>query len=63
MASFEEALINSFRMFAVLYDMSLKDYKNEKVKGNAWEKITEEMRVIGFNVSGRLTFCTSEILL
>ena len=63
MASFEEALINSFRMFAVLYDMSLKDYKNEKVKGNAWEKITEEMRVIGFNVSGRLTFCSGEILL
>ena len=39
-------------MYPVLYDMSLKDYKDEKMKSNIWEKIAEEMRVIGFNVAG-----------
>ena len=39
--------------------MSLKDYKNEKMKANAWEKSTEEMRVSGYNVSGILTFSSS----
>ena len=33
MASFVEVLMNSFRMYPVFYDKSLKDYKNEKVKG------------------------------
>ena len=41
MASFEEALINMYRM---LYDMTLKDYKNEKMKLNVWEKIAEELQ-------------------
>ena len=58
MASFEEALINTFRMYPVLYGMPLKDYKNEKVKANVWDKIAREMRVSGHNVSGTLTFST-----
>ena len=32
MASFEEALINMYRMYPVLYDMTLKDYKNKKME-------------------------------
>ena len=52
MCSFEEALINSFRTYPVLYDMSLKDYKYEKLKATAWEKIVDEMREIGYNYSG-----------
>ena len=47
-------------MYPVLYDMSLKDYKNEKVKANVWEKTAEEMRVNGYNDSGILTFSTSK---
>ena len=31
-------------MYAVLYDMTLKDYKNEKMKLNVWEKIAEELQ-------------------
>ena len=42
MASFEEALINIYRMYHVLYDMTLKDYESEKMKLNVWEKIAEE---------------------
>ena len=41
MTSFEEALINNFRTYPVLYDMSSRDYKNEKLKANVWEKIAE----------------------
>ena len=52
MASFEEALINTYRLYPVLYDMSLKDYKNEKMKSNVWEKIAEEMGVMGYCVRG-----------
>ena len=52
-------LILTFRMYPVLYDMPLKDYKNEKVKANVWDKIAREMRVSGHNVSGTLTFSTS----
>ena len=44
MVSFEEALINTYRMYTVLYDMTLKDYKNEKMKLNVWEKIAEELQ-------------------
>ena len=40
----EEALINTYRMYTVLYDMTLKDYKNEKMKLNVWEKIAEELQ-------------------
>ena len=47
-------------MYPFLCDMSLKDYKNKKVKANVWEKIAEEMRVSGFNFSGILTFSTSK---
>ena len=36
MASFEEALSNSLRMYPVLYDMSLKDYINEKVNADVY---------------------------
>ena len=43
-ASFEEALINMYRMYPVLYDMTLKDYKNEKMKLNFWEKIAQELQ-------------------
>ena len=39
----EEALINTYRMYTVLCDMTLKDYKNEKMKLNVWEKIAEEL--------------------
>ena len=53
MASLEEALINSFRAYPALYDMSLKDYKDEKLKANIWQKIAEEMRAIGFDFSGK----------
>lgn len=56
MASLEEALINSFRAYPALYDMSLKDYKDEKLKGNIWQKIAEEMRAIGFDFSGKYSF-------
>ena len=42
--AFEEALINTYRMYTVLYDMTLKDYKNEKMKLNVWEKIAEELQ-------------------
>lgn len=52
MASLEEPLISSFWMYPVLYDMSLKDYKNWNVKANVWDKIAKEMRVSGYNVSG-----------
>ena len=44
MASFEEALINMYRIYPVPYDMTLKDYKNEKMKLNVWEKIAEELQ-------------------
>ena len=53
MASFEEVLINTYRMYPVLYDMSLKDYKNEKMKQNVWEKIAEELGVLGHCVQGK----------
>ena len=61
MASFEEALINSFQTYPVLYYMSMKDYKNEKMKANIWEKIAEEMRMMGYNVSGIFTYRTAKI--
>ena len=44
MASFEEALINMYRMYPVLYDMTLKDDKNEKMKLNVCEKIAEQQK-------------------
>ena len=31
-------------MYRMLYDMTLKDYKNEKMKLNVWEKIAEELQ-------------------
>ena len=49
-------------MNLLFYDMSLKDYRNEKVKANLWEKIAEEMRVSGYIVSGILTFSTEKDL-
>ena len=53
MASFEEASINMYRMYPVLYDMTLKDYKNEKMKLNVWEKNAEELQhVTGCCVQG-----------
>ena len=33
-----------YRMYPVLYDMTLKNYKNEKMKLNVWEKIAEELQ-------------------
>ena len=30
-------------MYTVFYHMTLKDYKNEKMKLNVWEKIAEEL--------------------
>ena len=56
-ASFEEALINGFRVYPILYDMPLKDCKSEIVKANVWEKNCE---VSGDNVSFLLTFSTSK---
>ena len=42
-----------YRMYAVLYDMTLKDYKNEKMNENVWEKIAEELQhVTGCCVQG-----------
>ena len=31
-------------MYPVLYDITLKDYKNEKMNENVWEKIAEELQ-------------------
>ena len=56
-APFEEALINGFRVYPVLYDMPLKDCKSEMVKVNVWEK---NFGVSGDNVSVLLTFSTSK---
>ena len=44
MASFEDALINMYRIYPVLYELTLIDYRNEKMKLNVWEKIAEELQ-------------------
>ena len=41
----------------------MKDYKNEKMKANIWEKIAEEMRVMGYNVQVYSHFVRLKFLL
>ena len=52
-ACFEEALIQSYRNFPILYDFTDKNYKNERLKLNAWNKIAEDLRALGFNKDGK----------
>ena len=53
MASFEEALINMYRMCPVLYDMTLKDYKKRRWNWMFWRRLKMNcsmLRVVVFKV-------------
>ena len=43
-----------YRIYPVLYELTLIDYRNEKMKLNVWEKIAEELqhmlRVLVFKI-------------
>ena len=46
----EEELAEAFRTYPILYDKSIKEFKDVKKKENAWKKVAES--VVGIT-SGR----------
>ena len=46
----EEALAEAVRCYPVLYDKSMKEFKDQNMKENAWKKVAES---VGGITSGR----------
>jgi len=56
--SFEDQLINVVKNYKVLYDVTLKDLKNNIVKKNVWAKVSAEVGVNGMYLS-HASWCVS----
>ena len=52
----EEALAEAMRCYPVLYDKSMKEFKDQKMKENAWKKVAESVAGI---TSGRRSTISS----
>ena len=52
----EEALAEAVRCYPVLYDKSMKEFKDQKMKENAWKKVAESVAGI---TSGRRSTISS----
>jgi len=49
--SFDDQLINVVKNYTVLYDVTLKDFKNNTVKENAWARLSAEVGINGMYLS------------
>ena len=41
--AFDELLINSVQQYPCLYNNKLKEFKDNRMKTNAWRKVAEEL--------------------
>ena len=57
--SFDERLSDSVRKYPILYDKSLKDFKDKHKKNNAWSKVAKELGVS----SGKLIRHTASFII
>ena len=48
--NFDDDLINVVKKYRVLYDVHLKDFKNNAIKDNAWQAVGDELGTKG-NIS------------
>jgi hypothetical protein len=44
---FDEILINSVRDYPCLYNCKLKEFKDNRIKENAWKKVAAEVESSG----------------